>query len=303
MPRSSKSPRLRHGRNRGRRNARSGQLRKVLLVLFSILLPVLALGGGGLIAYNYLQTEQIDTAFCYPRDDQYQVATFVDFSLTHNLSASQRRDLINTLVQSFEAMPANGRLSVFTTANSTVANVNRPVFSLCNPADNARDLDQIGAPSLSAPRIDRLNLEASQHFETMLEDLMASSVDRAQIASTSPILEQIRGISRYDFGAPLNQLISYSDGLQNSRIAQFCSVQGDLPSFAKFMERPDYREIAPDPFDGTAVDLLFVESGILPAPGMEHCSNRELRDFWIAYFEANGASSVRLTPLAYGSAS
>jgi hypothetical protein len=293
---SKKSRRAGYGY--GRRN--KGNWSKLLMILAIVLIPLITIVGGGFAAYAYLGKEKIDAAYCYARPDQHQAAAFIDYSLTHQTSDSQQRDLVNTLMQTFRNMPPNGRLSVFTTANSATATVNVPVFTLCNPAQTAREQDLIGAPSKSTTMIAREHKEAGEAFQQFVETLIAQSQDASQLATSSPILEQIQGISRYDFGAPLSELLLYTDGINNSPNGQFCAKQGHLPRFEVFAKRPEYRFIAPRDFGGATIDYLMVEGGALPSTNLPFCTNAELRGFWVDYFEGNGAGSVTLTPLGYG---
>lgn len=289
-------------RRGGRRGGRSkGVLRKILLITTAVGVPVAALVGGGILAIDHMNTEQISANYCYARADQHDAAVFVDFSLTDRTSQSQRRDLRNALLDAFASLPANGRIAVFTTASTSSSTLSVPVFTLCNPADTAAELASIDAPAVSPPRLARLNEEADEAFASFVDDLLAQSTDAGQVARNSPILEQVRGVSRYGSDVGLDHFILYSDGINNSPVAQFCAVQGHLPRFEVFAQRPDWREVAPDSFQGADVDVLLVEQYALPIPGLEYCTNRELRDFWVDLFEASGASRVRLTPLGYGS--
>lgn len=293
----------RRGGGRGGRRRGDGSLLMFVKLLMIILVPLGALVGGGFLAMRQLNTEQIAENFCYGRDDQYDEVFFVDFSLTGGTSGSQQRDLVNEMLATFANLPANGRLAVFTTARGSTSTRNVPVFTLCNPADTAQEQADIGAPALNTPRLTRINEEADAVFAAFVDGLVAQSVDASQMARTSPILEQIRGISRYGDTVGLDRLVVYSDGINNSPVARFCAEQGHLPRFEVFAQRADWREVVPDDFGGADIEILMVEGGTLPAPGLEHCTNRELRDFWVDYYEANGAGRVRLTPLGYGSGS
>ncbi|QBF32344.1 hypothetical protein [Thalassococcus sp. S3] len=295
----AKSP---YSRRRGGYGKRRGPslLKKLLLWLALILIPIIALGSGGYLAAQYLGREQIDTAYCYTRPDQHQAAIFVDFSLTHQISPSQRRDLVNTFVQSFEGMPPNGKLSVFTTAQEGTSSVNVPVFALCKPAKTPQEQERLGAPASSAPKLVRQHGEAMATFRAFLGDLIAKSQDSAHIAASSPILEQIQGISRYRFASPLSKLTLFTDGLNNSAVGQFCVKQGHLPRFETFASRPEYRFIKPDDFNGADIYILLVEQRSLPNDVLPFCTTAELRGWWVSFFEGNGAGNVRLTPLGYG---
>lgn len=299
MARSRHSRRPRTGSRR--RGNKGGFLKTALLGSAIALVPTGVLGIGGYFAYHEINKEQIDANYCFPREDQYVAAFFVDFSHTQETSDSQRRDLINALQERFKHLPPNGQLAVFTTARGGIATLNKPEFVLCKPATNNAELAEIEAPTSSKVRLLRQFDEAKEAFEARVDDLLARSVRSEEQAGYSPILEQMRGISRYDFGAPLSHITIYTDGINNSPAAKFCAVKGHLPSFERFVERPDFRQIAPNDFGGAEVDILLVEAFKLPSPGLDFCTHQELRDFWTSYFEGNGARSVRLTPLNYGS--
>ena len=275
-------------------------LKKLLLTSALALIPIGTLGAGGYLAHQHLSREQIDANYCYQRADQEQVATFIDFSLTHQTSRSQQRDLRNTLMQTFESLPTNGRVLIFTTANDSTASVTDPVFVLCNPAATPSEQASIGAPDTSAQVLARQQRDASERYAAFVDDLIRSSTQQSHLAASSPILEQIQGISRYDFGAPLSKFIIYTDGINNSATARFCAVQGELPRFEVFARRPNYRFVKPDDFDGAEVDILLVEQGELPSQHLPFCTNQELRDFYLDYAEGNGAGVARVTPLGYG---
>lgn len=175
-----------------------------------------------------------------------------------------------------------------------------PVFSLCRPAANAEGQARIGAPAKSHAQLDRHHRETEAHFSAFVEHLVQQSIAAEQRAASSPILEQLQGISRYYRSGSLNRLIVYTDGLNNSPNGQFCVKRGELPRFAVFAERPGYRFVAPQNFARAEVDVLLVEGEPLPTDALPFCTDDELRTFWVDYFEANGAGAVGLTPLGYG---
>lgn len=292
--RSSKHRRSRRG-HRG-----NNLLVKIIIVVAIVLIPTSVLGIGGYFAIVEFGKEKITANYCFRRKDQYVAAFFVDFSHTQDSSNSQKRDLVNAIEALYDRLPPNGQLAVFTTARGGVATVNRPELTICKPPRTDAEMKRIGAPGGSAQRLDRQYKEARAAFEAGLDDLITRSVQNEQQAVNSPILEQIRGISRYDFGAPLSHLTIFTDGIQNSAIAQFCRIQGHLPRFERFAQRPDYREIRPDNFGGASVEVLLLESFPLPGPGAEFCTHGEVRAFYRDLFKANGAGSVRITPLGFG---
>ena len=72
-----------------------------------------------------------------------------------------------------------------------------------------------------------------------------------------------------------------------------------MPSYAEFEKRAAYQAVKPDPFRGTTVSMLLVESVELPQKGLEFCSNAEMRAWWPDYFKGNGAVGVEVTRLRH----
>lgn len=266
-----------------------------------IALPVMVAGVGALVMGEALKEPRIGQDFCYassaPRPN---AAFFVDFSFTADTSAAQDRDLSRALQEAYATLPANVRLSVFTTANAVVGSLPVPVLSVCRPPATAPEQDALGLGSKPASYLAHQSEEARNAFARSVESLLASAKDRAQAAKDSPVLEQLQGISRFRFDGPLKSLTVYTDGLQNSESFQFCQSQGHMPPFAVFAQKPGYRFLKPDSLEGVSVHLLLVEFGPLPAPGLQYCTSDEVRRFWPEYFKGNGADSVLLTRLRYG---
>ncbi|MCB9931554.1 MAG: hypothetical protein H6844_19310 [Alphaproteobacteria bacterium] len=108
----------------------------------------------------------------------------------------------------------------------------------------------------------------------------------------------MRAISRYSgFQGRDRRFVWLSDGLENSgnrRLRHEARRDAGLASFAK---RADYDLIRPDALTGMDVTVLLVESLTLPQPGLEFVTHDELRRWWPAFFEANGAARVRLERL------
>lgn len=256
---------------------------------------------GTVVMREALNEPRIGQDFCYASNGaRPNTAVFIDVSFTGDTSAAQDRDLTRALHEAYDTLPANGRLSVFTTANATVGSLPVPVFSICRPPVNESEQAALGLGSKPAPYLAHQAQEAQSAFSRSVETLLANSKDQAQIAKDSPILEQIQGISRYRFDGRLNALTVYTDGLQNSESFQFCQSQGHMPPIALFTQKPAYRFVKPEPFEGASIHVLLVEFGSLPSKLLPYCTSEELRAFWPAYFKANGAVSVQLTRLRYG---
>lgn len=276
---------------RGRSNVNIGK------IVGLVALPLAVLGGGGVAMSYYMGIEKPDSDFCYLRDDQHKSAVFVDNSL-RDLSAAQMRDYRTALHDAYDRAPPNARIMVFSTASDVQQSQARPVLAMCKPPATSAEQEAIGAPSETKPFLARRAAEARRIFEVRIDEILADVEDRSKRAGDSPILEQLRAISRYDgFAGASRDLWAITDGLQNSETARFCAVKGDMPPYAKFAKRPAFANVEPRSFAGTNVSVLLVESAQLPQPGLQHCTHAEMRAWWPAYFKGNGAQAVELTPL------
>jgi hypothetical protein len=266
-----------------------------------IALPVIVASVGALVMGEALKEPRMGADFCTASNaPRPNAAFFVDVSFTGDTSAAQDRDLTRALNDAYSTLPANGRLSVFTTANAVVGSLPVPVLSVCRPPANEQEQEALGLGSKPAPYLAHQAAEARNAFASSVETLLAQAKDREQIAKDSPILEQVQGITRYRFDGLLTALTVYTDGLQNSESFQFCQSQGHMPPFALFAQKPGYRFLRPEPFEGVAVNVLLIEFGTLPTSLLPFCTSDEVRAFWPDYFKANGAASVQLSRLRYG---
>ena len=287
----------RRGSRKRRRN--KGRMTK-LLALGA--LPILAIAGGIAGLDHLSNIEKADLNGCYGRDDQHVAAVMIDFSMVKDFSTAQRRDLATALDAAYEALPPNGKISIFTTAADVAGSLAKPILELCRPATTPEEQQALGAPSQTAPHLKAIAKEAQGKFVAAVDGILVDADDASKAATESPILEQLQAISRYPgFGGSNRSLHVITDGIQNSEIAEFCTVQGDMPSFATFAKRDRYDFVRPQPFTGVDVKYLLVEFGKLPHGSLKYCSNDELRRWWPDYFNANDAASVELTRLRYGS--
>lgn len=292
------------------RRSRSGRRRKPSLFGKLVAgtaiaaIPVVGAGIGIKFATDQANIERIDANYCYTRDDQHIELAFVDFSHTGDMSGSQERDMVNWLYATYDNLPANAEIRVFTTASDVSATViGEPDIVICAPATDSRDLAAIGAPISNTAVLGNQRREADEAFEAQVERLFARSQSSTLAAQSSPILEQIQALSRVNHGGRLAQVHLFTDGLNNSRYGRFCSEQGHLPRFSDFAQRPEYQSIRPDDFGGADINLMLVQWAPMPNDVFPYCSDLELANWWREFFEANGAGTVRLTPLGYGSAS
>ena len=296
MSRSNRKQRDKRGRKSKKNNIVKISIKGIAVAALPLALAI----GGGAMAINHMNTEQLDANSCYARSDQHVTAIFIDSSMNNSMSKSQRRDLMNSVSRKYLNAPANGRIVIFSTERDTTASVPTVTFEQCRPAKTQTEQTQIGGPEKSTPMLQREQREAYKRFHAFLDGFIEASKTKDKTAVSSPILQQIQAISRHNFGAPLSDFMLFTDGINNSENSQFCQVKGHLPPFSIFKTKPDYAYIRPDDFEGARVEFLMPQDGNYHPWGMKYCSWLELQNFWVAYFEANGAQSVTLTPLGLG---
>ena len=289
----------RHKRRSSRRNrsrSKAPQLGKWAKLLS---VPVVALAGVA-VALGFTNGIEQPSGYCYAREDQHQAVVFVDASMTAESSPTQVRDYRTAFIRAYENAPANALISLFTTATDGRGSVPTPVFSMCKPASTPQEQKQFHGPSKTAAYLTRQTGEAKAEYLAEVEKLLSDAQDPEKAAGDSPILEQVQAISRYKGFQSSNRSLTWiSDGIQNSEIARFCSVQGHMPRYQAFEKTRAYKDTKPNDFAGTDVSVLLVEFSPLPNDWAKYCSNAELRDWWPAYFKGNGADSAELTRLRF----
>lgn len=288
-------------RRRGGRGGSSFNVAAMLKVLLIIGTVVVAGAVGGLILHRDLTTEKIDTAFCYDRPSQQAVASFLDASFTRGASQAQRRDFETALMQAYDAAEPNARVMVFTTTRDAAQSLLMPVISLCKPPATPQEQRSINAPHLTAPFLARRAETARNEYVSQVSEILEAAASDELAALNSPILSSIGAISRHpDFQGDNRRLYATSDFLENSEIAIFGAIRGDAPPYAVFEQRREFERVRPRSFNGTSVQILMVESGPLPRPGLPYISSAERDAFWLAYFRENGADDVSITPIHRG---
>lgn len=272
----------------------NSRIKKLAVLLAMPTVSVVALAA----ASSMLSVPKMDEDFCYDALPQDKVLMFIESSFTAEMSAPQKRDVRNMMLNSIGAAKANTLVSVVTTTTDENGSVPVAQFSMCIPATMPEEQKSIGAPNKTQAQLNLLSEKARDALEAGFDSVLADVSDSARNAGDSPILEQLQGISRMrEFQGRHRVLVAVTDGLQNSATARFCTVKGDLPPFSIFKDREKYEAVEPNGFDGVDVKLGLVEQGSFPQPGFQFCSNAEIRKFWKDYFEQNGAESVEVTNL------
>lgn len=263
--------------------------------------PLAALGIAGALINVVLTEERMDAAYCFDREGQIQHNFALDLSFTHGLSDNQIRDYQRIFEGTYDQAAPNTKFSIHTTASDAEGSIAAPVAEICKPASTVAEIKEIGAPEKPPALLRNQAIEARTVFDQIISDILADAANADKAAKDSAILEQIQAVSRYNgFQGRSRELTMLTDGLQNSQTARFCQVKGDLPPFDVFKTQQRYSYVAPNDLSGLKFNVMLVEHGRLPARGMEHCSNHEVRQFWQDYATDNGASDVNLTILRQG---
>jgi len=260
----------------------------------------LAVGGVGYAVVSGADTVRPDETGCYqvagPQD-----STTLWWDVSTGWSPSQERDIQTVPERAFGSLAFNERFSLITTEADRVGDIGSARVELCGPARSSADYARHGLEKSASPTF--LANEADKLYREKVEPVVADILSRTKasgriLAVDSPLLEQIQAISRRPElrdATGRKRLVLVTDGIQNTEIAHFCKVKGDLPPFRAFKTKPEFRRVAPAPMSGAEVTIYL----ILHASYGPYCTEDELADFWTAYFEDAGASRVdvyRLRP-------
>lgn len=252
-------------------------------------------GGLGYITLQAMGQPVADELGCYAGVPAPQSAVMVDVS-EPRFSGAQRRDLRTFFERAYGGLRFNERFKVFTTEGDRIGSILRPSFEVCGQTTDPQDLMAIGAQEAHPGFLAR---QKARLFERVLAPelgmLLAEKPPAArQQRYESPILEMIGNVSRAGNLASGDRLVVISDLLQNSEIARFCAVAGDMPRYQTWKQRAAYQQLSPPDLTGVEVDILM----LLRADYGPHCAGEpEIQAFYRAYFKDAGASRVTLTRL------
>jgi hypothetical protein len=259
-----------------------------------------ALGGVGFAVVQGADSIRPDDLGCY-QSTLPQGSTTLWWDASMSWSPSQERDIRVAMAEAWETLPFNDRFTVITTRADAVGDLATAEVELCGPARSEADYARHGIEKSASSSF--LSNVADKRFHADVEPLVNSVFAETKaggkvLAIDSPLLEQFQAISRspgFRDAGGRKRLILITDGVQNTEIARFCDVKGDLPPFTRFKEKPEYARVAPAAMSDVEVSLYLV----LRAEYPPHCTEDELAAFWTAYFEEAGASRVdvyRLRP-------
>ncbi|SNY59437.1 hypothetical protein SAMN06297129_3762 [Pseudooceanicola antarcticus] len=294
----------RRGRNKRGRASRNGS-RTWFKIAAAGVATAGTVGTVGFLAMKDASYVQADANGCYPGVQAHTVA-LIDSS-EPRWDAAQTRDL-NAVFDNLLSggMRFNERLSIVTTEEGQIGAVAHPVASLCQPATTPADLARVGAKSATLAFVQK---QAAHFRETVIEPVLTAVLDPSPENAArrqereSPILEQIQSVSRMtEFREDVQErhLILVSDLLQSTVEMQACVRQGDLPSFEHFKTTEYFDRIKPNSLRGVRVTVYMLIRSGYGGEYLPFCSEDELTDFYRAYFEDAGASSVEIIRLRMG---
>ncbi len=258
-----------------------------------------ALFGAAWAGMNHIATtEQMDEHACYERPDQAQSVLLADPSFIYDHTKSIEGDIHSIGMKAWRDAGPNTQISFVTFTLHVGRSLIPAVFTICKPPRTAAEQTAIGAPFKEAHLLKAKYEEIEALYELELKRFIGHLRDPKEAAQHTPILEVTRSVSKADYFSNENRTLYWiSDGMNNSGEARFCKERGHLPPFSKFQNSSVYRDNRPR-LEGAEVYLYLVEHGSLPQPGMEYCTNAELRAFWPAFMYGSGAVDVEIDILA-----
>jgi hypothetical protein len=272
-------------RHRSRRSPRrrreESHLGRNILLGLAALAAAGVLGGAFFLMNRLEKTSAIDEATLCPKATGPLAEVAVLFDLTDPLSPAQSSQLRQYLEQEF-ATAATGTQFTLGVVSEDPADWGA-TDPLCKPASGA-EADQL--TQNKAFLQERYDQRFRAPIEASLERMISASA-----AKTSPIMESLQALAAdtpgfLTFSGP-RRLILVSDLLQNSDAMSF--YRGE--DWQSFEASPDFQRLGRT-LGGVEIDIFAVPRALdkIRDPAA-------VEDFWIRYFELQGAHLPRLRSL------
>lgn len=236
--------------------------------------------------FNYTETsnnEKIDhNTFCLKEIEQDLNVVLVDH--TDKINTIQNAAIETRLWDLVRAAPKNSHIQVFS-VDRLNDKLLTPELDICNPGDDKSVDNFTGNKNL-----------AKKRYEAIFREPMSQILGRVlqkDTAHTSPVMEAIQSVAVSSFLGDekletKKTLVIVSDLLQHT---DGFSIYRGLPSFDAFIKTAYWRSIKSN-LSGVNVEIFFLHRN-----GTESLQTIELREFWIHYLEAQGATVTRFTPI------
>lgn len=263
---------------------KDGLSRETLIAVFISAVAVFLIVG--LVVINNQATsasDQIDRA-TYCRKDGAQEITVILIDHTDKINATQHAALEKRLWDVANGITKNSVIKVFDVDKIT-DHVLLPDIDLCNPGDETSVNELTGNKEL-----------AKKHYEKKFKEPMNQMLERifnSNTADESPIMESLQSVVVTSFIGNTNKaakkkLILVSDLLQYNK--NF-SLYKEVPDFEVYKDSPHWKSVKSD-MNGVEVEIFF-----LRRDGADSIQTTQLRNFWVKFFEGQGAIVNRFLPI------
>jgi hypothetical protein len=274
----------RERRRSRRREVGDGSLTKNIFAGI-LLIGVAAAISAFVFFYNSEKTKIADIdskTFCQKSILPESTVILVDH--TDEINPMQRASLENRLWDVASDLKKNGSIKLFSVAKIK-SKVLSPEIDLCNPGSD-RDANELTENKLFAKK----NFE--EKFRKPLNGLL-DEVFESEGAKQSPIMEALQSVVVTNFignrnSAKIKRVIIVSDLLEHTE--DFSMYKG-VPDFKTYKSSPHWPKVKSD-MENIEVTIFFRHRA-----GEEKLQTSALRNFWVDYLEAQGASVTRFVPI------
>ena len=277
---------VRHRRRRRRGKPRRGSRWRLAGGVILGTIAVFAIGYGFALLIEARQTYvELDAASNCPKAGPSAITALV-IDTTDPLNLIQRTDLLNEVEGLLATIPRFGAFQMYA-VGPIEEEPPRPLFSRCNPGRASEISELTGNPAM-------VEKQWREGFRAPLDEVLSEMLAGAE-AKTSPILESIQWVAINALTLPLQpdiprRLVIVSDLLQHT--AALSHYRDPTVSFETFAKTPYFLRVRA-PLDGVAIDLLMVNrASLVPV------QRPKIINFWTDYFDAQGASRLRIVGLA-----
>ncbi len=267
-----------------RRNGSSSISSQTIVAICITAITILLAGGLFYKIYNArsISNNINKTTFC--RKDGSKEITVVLVDHTDKINIIQQTSIENRLWDEVKGTTKNSLIKVFD-VGKVIDKVLVPEISLCNPGDE-----------LSVNEITGNKEFTKKHFENKFKEPINKILKRiidSKIANESPIMESIQSVVVTSFIGNTSKdakkkLIIVSDILQHSK--EF-SLYKEIPDFEQYKNSSHWKSVRSN-MSGVEVEIFFLHRKEASA-----IQTSKLRDFWINFFESQGATVSHFLPI------
>lgn len=220
--------------------------------------------------------------FC---SSELKESTVILIDHSDKLNAVQKASLQARLWDIAESMPKNSSQIRIFSVDKVKENLLVPELEICNPGSE-KEISQL----TENKKIVRKQYE--EKFKQHLDEILNNILNQESV-SQSPIIEAVQSVSVTSFIGEKNKpvkkkLILVSDLLQHT--TDF-SVYNGVMDFESYKQTEHWRSTKSDLSD-VEVEIFFLHRS-----EDAKLQTTKLRDFWIQFFESQGAKVTRFLPI------